>query len=356
MLKTIPYRFHGLDIIGYIVFFFNFGMFWLFLSIICCRFLFIRSSLRISLLHPVESPFMPTVLMTWSTIVMCIQLYGVEHCGPWIITCVRVLYWLHVAISLLQGIIQYLFLFAYEKVSLQDVSPTWLFIILPSVLGSVIASNIAESQPQDQAIPIIICGVTILSLGFNVSMIVIALLVLRLIIYGLPPPDIRPALFIIIGPISFVGLSMVGLGRAAHSQFPTSYISTDIESGAAFQVLGLGGGLFAWATCFWFFGVSLLAVLHGALLGMKFRFAWCAFVFPNVGFTILTIRIGELLDSPPVKWVGTIMAACVAAAYVFCLLSFFYALINEHIVAPGKDEDYPYDFKVKSGKQLKLPV
>lgn len=352
MLKTIPFRFRGLDIIGSIVFFLNFGMFWLFLSLILCRFILIKSSLKLSLLDPTESPFMPTLLMTWSTIVVCVHLYGTEHCGPWIITCLRILYWIHVAVSLVQGIAQYLFLFAYEKVSIHDVSPTWLFIILPSVLGSVIASNIAESQPQDQAIPIIISGITILALGFNVSMIVITLLILRLIMYGLPPADIRPALFIIIGPISFSGLSMIGLGKAAHSHFAPNFISTDIDSGAAFEVLGFSGGLFTWTTCFWFFCISFIAVIHGAIVGMKFRFAWCALVFPNVGFTILTIYLGEALDSNPVKWVGTIMATCVTVTYLFCLLSFFYAFANEQIIAPGNDENHPYNFKPMSRKRI----
>ena len=44
-----------------------------------------------------------------------------------------------------------------------------------------------------------------------------------------------------------------------------------------------------------------------------------AYIFPNVGFTLSTIFIGNQLESNAIQWVSAIMTALVTAAWVFNL-------------------------------------
>lgn len=66
---------------------------------------------------------------------------------------------------------------------------------------------------------------------------------------------------------------------------------------------------------------------------------WWAFVFPNAGFTIATIRIGEQLESEGILWVGSAMTILLVAMWLFVLVSNIKALIQRKILMPGLDED-----------------
>ena len=70
-----------------------------------------------------------------------------------------------------------------------------------------------------------------------------------------------------------------------------------------------------------------------------FHLNWYAYVFPNVGFTIATVKIGERLDSPAIQGVGSVMGGM-----LFFLLLGIYgfhvrALVRRVICWPGRDED-----------------
>lgn len=126
-------------------------------------------------------------------------------------------------------------------------------------------------------------------------------------------------------------------------------------AGAVFRLIGLWFGIVFWATCFWFFGVALISVIIGGVRhGMKFKIGWFGTVFPNAGFAILTIQIGESLSSPAIKWVGTIMAPCIAGAYAFVFPFYIKAIIQEKVMAPGVDADATH-FKFDD-KQVKKDI
>jgi tellurite resistance protein TehA-like permease len=66
--------------------------------------------------------------------------------------------------------------------------------------------------------------------------------------------------------------------------------------------------IFLWTLAFWFFAIPFVASME-AVTRNDFHLNWYAYVFPNVGFTIATIGIGEGLDRNGIKGVGTGMAA-----------------------------------------------
>ena len=72
---------------------------------------------------------------------------------------------------------------------------------------------------------------------------------------------------------------------------------------------------------------------------MSFHLVWWAFVFPNVGFTIATIRIGEQFESNGILWVGSAMTILLVATWIFVLMSHVRAIWKKQILMPGKDED-----------------
>lgn len=72
---------------------------------------------------------------------------------------------------------------------------------------------------------------------------------------------------------------------------------------------------------------------------MSFKLVWYACVFPNVGFLVALIDIGEQLLSPGIQWVGSIATIVLIAVWLFVMAAHAKAVINKQIMMPGKDED-----------------
>ena len=207
---------------------------------------------------------------------------------------------------------------------------------LNSMLSGTFAAAIAADQPTGHRMAVIVAGITLQGLGWMVSFLMFAVYLHRLVQYGLPSPNLRPGMFISVGPPSFTALALIGMAQARppdanfFQRHPTA-----IEN---LQVFTVFVAVFLWTLSFWFFSISLLAVLHG-IRNMSFHLGWWAFVFPNAGFTIATIRIGEQLESDGILWVGSAMTILIVAMWIFVFSSHVRAVLRKQIMMPGKDED-----------------
>lgn len=67
-------------------------------------------------------------------------------------------------------------------------------------------------------------------------------------------------------------------------------------------------GIALWLLAFWFFSLTTLAIIYGSRK-MTFNLTWWAFIFPNAGFTLATIQVGNVLGSAAILWVTSVMTA-----------------------------------------------
>jgi tellurite resistance protein TehA-like permease len=136
LLYNTPNQFPGLETIGKIVYIFNLV---LFLTISLClssRFLSNSSALKESLAHPNETHFLGTCPLALATIIMGASVYGTPACGAWLLVALRVVFWIYVAIAILQAIFHnwYLNLYHTHMASEQPLRSCGCF--LPSRLCS----------------------------------------------------------------------------------------------------------------------------------------------------------------------------------------------------------------------------
>ena len=158
----------------------------------------------------------------------------------------------------------------------------------------------------------------------------------RLMGYGLPDPNHRPGMFISVGPPSFTGLALIGLARALPSDY--GYFASHPLAIEILRTVADFTATFLWVLAFWFFCITLIAVLAGARK-MGFHLIWWGCVFPNVGSTIATISIGEQFESEAILWVGSVMTVLLVATWIFVFLAEVRAILGKDIMIPGKDED-----------------
>ncbi|RDW84511.1 hypothetical protein BP6252_02101 [Coleophoma cylindrospora] len=342
VIAQTPHRFQGLTTIGIIFFILDLVMFATVTLALAARFILFPASLRVSLRHPVESLFVPCFLLSIATTLSNIQSYGVPHAGVWLTDILRVLFWIYCAVTFLVSVGQYYLLFTGKPMTLQSMTPVWILPIFPVMLAGTVASAISRSQSPEHALPIMIAGLTFQGLGFFVSCFMYANYVGRLMTAGLPSPNTRPGMFIAVGPPSFTGLALVGISSSAYRVFP-SYTSISLVEHPSWiadilRVGALGSAILLWTLAFWFFCISLVSVL-GGLKTMTFHLSWWSFVFPNVGFTIALIEIGDALNSPGILWVTSVMTVLLVITWLMVICCQVQSILNRQILWPGKDED-----------------
>ncbi|KAM3422389.1 hypothetical protein BST61_g2743 [Cercospora zeina] len=347
LLHATPHQFHGLYTIGKIVYVFDIVVFLLLCSGITARFVLYPGTLRASLMHPTEALFFPTFWLAAVNIVNGMQVYGVESLrhrveshggGEWLITTLRILFWAYLAATFVVAVLQYLYLFSAKphRLTIQSMTPAWILPIFPVMLSGTLASSLAPDQPVDHRLSVILAGLTMQGLGWMVSLMVYAIYLHRLMQFGLPAPNLRPGMFISVGPPSFTGLALIGMSQALPSD-----VGYFVERPGAVMVLQTVAdfvAVFLWSLSFWFFCVTALSLLAG-VKRMSFHLVWWAFVFPNVGFTLATIRIGQQLKSEAILWIASAMTILLVMMWIFVFVAHVRAVLQQRIMMPGMDED-----------------
>jgi C4-dicarboxylate transporter/malic acid transport protein len=346
--KNQPNTFTGLRTIGKVVYIFDLVLFTLITCAMIYRFYRKPSRLKDSLTHPSEGLFFATAFLSLASIIGGINLYGVPETGSWLVVVYRILFWIYFAVTFLIAVGQYYRLFTSPKLQLEQMTPAWDLPIFPFMLSGTIASIGASSQPTSQAVPMIVAGLTAQGLGMMVSLMMYAMYVHRMIEWGFPAPAGRPAMFIAVGPPAFTSLAILGMANG----FPTdtTYFGPDGQNTVHILcIFATMTAVFIWSLSLWFFCLALLAVLLVAKQ-LSFHLNWWAFVFPNVGFTIATIKIGQQFESRGAEWVGSVMTCLLCATYVFVLIMHVRAVITRQIMYEGEDED-TYAYTEKTGKR-----
>ncbi|TGO49588.1 hypothetical protein BOTNAR_0426g00040 [Botryotinia narcissicola] len=140
LLANTPHKFNGLTILGDIVFILDLCLFVLLCSGISARLILYPKALSASLQDATESLFFPTFWISLLSIIANTQLYGVPHCGPWLITALRVIFWIYTALTFFGAVGQYCYLFAAKQQTLQSMTPAWILPIFPVMLCGTLAS------------------------------------------------------------------------------------------------------------------------------------------------------------------------------------------------------------------------
>lgn len=343
-LSIVPNRFDGLTGLGTAMFIFNLVLFTCITIAITTRFMMHPGTFKKAFSNPHEGFFFATFWLSFATIITNTTAYGIPNSGPWLIVALRVAFWAYTVITTLIAIFYYHVLFTVKKLVITNVLPGWVLPIFPAMLVGTLASAIAKFQPAEHALPMLVCGLTFQGLGFIVSLAMYGIYFGRLMTSGLPVDASRPAMFIAVGPPSFTALAFIGMAqdvKAANifSGYTTlNGVDNQTIIPDVLSIMAILAAVFLWMLAFWFFAIALVATFE-AIGRNDFHLNWYAYIFPNVGFTIATIRIGERLTSPAILKIGTGMTAVLFFLWILIIFCHVKAIINHKIMWPGKDED-----------------
>ncbi|KAL2869995.1 tellurite-resistance/dicarboxylate transporter family protein [Aspergillus lucknowensis] len=336
LIGNQPNKFRGMEQIGMAVYIIDLLFFAFVCSLMCLRFI-LHGGLLDSLRHDREGLFFPTFWLSIATIISGLYRYFGEDADDSFAIALEVLFWIYCACTLTLAIVQYYFVFSSHSYHLQAMMPSWILPIFPIMLSGTIASVIAEQQPARSAIPMVCAGITFQGLGFSVSFMMYSHYIGRLMQSGLPSPEHRPGMFICVGPPAFTALALVGMTANLPEDFELLHDEYANEDARIMTLLAISAAAFLWALSLWFFCIAAIAVIRSP--PTSFHLNWWAMVFPNTGFTLATITLGNWLNSAGIKAVASTMSIGVVCMFFFVLVSHVRAVIRHDIMYPGKDED-----------------
>jgi tellurite resistance protein TehA-like permease len=207
------------------------------------------------------------------------------------------------------------------------------------MLTGTVASIIAESQPPEHRVSILVSGCAYQGFGFLFSMVLVTMYMMQLMEKGLPPPAVRPGMFIPVGTPAYTIIAFIGQARA----IPTShgYYVTHPAAAEILQITALWISIALWLLAFWLFAIAALGCMWAFKRPgkMSFALAWWAAIFPNVGFTVATVYVGVEMRSEGVLWVGSALTVGLVAAWLGTVGMCARAVLRGTIVWPGRDED-----------------
>lgn len=330
--------------LGTAMFVFNIILFLILTSVMILRLMMHPGTLKKALANPHEGFFFATFWLTIATMITNTTAYGVPATGQLLIEPLRIAFWIYTFCVTVLGVVYYMVLFNVKKLVITNVLPGWLLPIFPAMLVGTLASAIAKTQPPEQAYPMLVAGLSYQGLGMLMAMMIYAIYLGRLLTSGLPIDMSRPAMFIAVGPPAFTALALLGMSQdVVDTQIFTVYTTLPFITNQAliYDVIQIGSllaAIFLWMLAFWFFSIAVIATFE-AIHRNDFHLNWYAYVFPNVGFTIATIQIGNRLASSAIQIIGTGMAGSLFVLLIMVAFAHVKAFYNRMICWPGKDED-----------------
>jgi tellurite resistance protein TehA-like permease len=326
--------------IGLVVFLFNIILFPLLCSCMALRAIWHPKHFRTSFTDPKESFFLGSFWLSISTIIGGIQVYGITHgpAYPWLITTVYILYWLYAGFSLANSILQYWVLIMWSSQRPVPYSPSIFLAGYSAMLTGTLSSLIAGHQNPHRATLVIVSGCAYQGFGWCISLVAIVAFVGNVLDNGLPPPSLRPGLFIPVGACAYTIVALIGQANAIPEDPSYGYFARHVGAAETLRVMALFIGIFLWLFAFWLFAIAVLG--NVSVVGrMAFSLSWWAFIFPNVGFTLSTSMIGQELESEAILWVASGMTALLVAIWLVSAVGCIRSVWKGAIVWPGKDED-----------------
>lgn len=202
-------------------------------------------------------------------------------------------------------------------------TPVWIFPCYPLLVIGPHAGAIAKHlvHRRGEALDVLIGGFVFQGIGFMLSLMIYAAFIYRLMTQKLPQENLRPGMFVSVGPSGFTISGIVTMGMVIPEVASKDFLLPGNGELAAniSRVMSVWAGLWLWGLAFWFFIVSVGA--HWSCVQkrrMTFAMTFYSYVFPNTALTTATFAIAKALDNRPITILGCVMTCIVSVTRSLC--------------------------------------
>jgi tellurite resistance protein TehA-like permease len=284
--------------------------------------------------------FVPASVVSFGTILINVSQYGTDNAGPWLTNAVNILFWVDAALAVISSAGIYLLLWSTQTFTIAQMTPIWIFPAYPMLIIGPHAGILSSKLEPSRTLPIIVGGTTIQGVGFLVSLMVYSAFIYRLMSQKLPRENIRPGMFVSVGPSAFTVTGIVTMAAQANRCFPDDFMGDGTLAANVLKVVVNFASLWLWGLAIFFFFIASFA--HVSAIGpgrMIFTMGWFSFIFPNTALITSTFAIGNAFSCKPILIIGCVMVVALLLMYAFVVYMMVRAIILRHILWPQKGED-----------------
>ena len=141
-------------------------------------------------------------------------------------------------------------------------TPVWIFPAYPLLVIGPLAALLSSGPPyvdQPRALDVLVVGFVCQGIGFLVSMTIYSAFIYRLMTQKLPQENIRPGMFVSVGPSGFTCAAISGLAGNAPYALPVNFMGEDGHlAGSVVRIVGN-------FSCLWFWGYVSLSFLSAPI-------------------------------------------------------------------------------------------
>lgn len=143
-----------------------------------------------------------------------------------------------------------------QTFTIAQMTPIWIFPAYPMLIIGPHAGILSAKVPPSRAFDIIIGGTTIQGIGFLMSLMVYSAFIYRLMTQKLPRENVRPGMFVSVGPSAFTVAGLVNMAHNAKRAFPSDFMGNGALAADVLRVvvdfacLWLWGYVYRKITCF----------------------------------------------------------------------------------------------------------
>lgn len=137
---------------------------------------------------------------------------------------VWILFWIDATLAVMFSAGIYLLLWSTQTFTIAQMTPIWIFPAYPMLIIGPHAGILSAKLDPAESLPVIIGGTTIQGVGFLVSLMVYSAFIYRLMTQKLPRENIRPGMFVSVGPSGFTVAGLVNMAAEAKRSFPADFM------------------------------------------------------------------------------------------------------------------------------------
>ncbi|PKI85239.1 Ssu1p [Malassezia vespertilionis] len=374
ILYQMPYQFHGLRAIAYIVYVLNLVLFTLFMIISIVRYTKWPSVLRMMLMHPTQSMFTGTIVMSLSTLINMCALSFAEKWGNGMIVFTWVLWWINAVAAIFITVSLVVLKFTRHDHTLDLISGVLLLPVVPCVVASSTGALIAEVLPPAHARLTIVASYVLLGSGLGLGILIFALFFTRLTLFKVPPDALIVTIFLPLGMLGQGGFSLLRLADALYNVTKASgkglesleKFTSEYNMAMSLAVRGISTPV---ALMIWGFALVWVLIAATSLLdlwmvsALEFNLGWWGLIFPIGTFTMCAVQLGTTLDSTAFHVIGMALSMLIVLLWLLVFLMTLYKVFMGDLFVPpvvaGTSETVPkhvtmqrrYKYKARRGRR-----
>ncbi|KIY44499.1 hypothetical protein FISHEDRAFT_67423 [Fistulina hepatica ATCC 64428] len=317
----------GMRAMTLVFFFLNLTLFTLFFVISVIRYCTFPGIWLIMVHHPVQSLYLSTAPMGFTTLISIGVLTIYDQFGfggtPFLFV-LWALWWADVVASVWCCFHMVHIMCTKHRHELDSMTSAWLLpvvtLIVASSTGGVIAPYLMSHSAHDAMITAVTSAVLV-TIGLGLALMMLTTYLLRLITHGLPPGATIASVFLPLGPTGQAGFSILLLGECFNKLLPQHTgggILANETTGQIIYVVCVMISFVLWATASMWMVFAVLSIWHGMRIGpVPFKITTWGVIFPNGVYANLTLSLGKTFDSPFFHIWGAIYAVLTFGAWIF---------------------------------------